>query len=233
MASPSALATVLAPVHRAGWPFVAIAAVVTLLLALVAQPLFWLGLILTAWVAYFFRDPARVTPDDPDLVISPADGTVQTVGLRTPPAELGLGDEPVPCVCIFMNVFDVHINRAPVSGAVERKVYRPGKFLNAALDKASEDNERLGWVLRTAGGERFALVQIAGLVARRIKSFAQEGQTLAAGERLGLIRFGSRCDVYMPQGMAPLVCVGQKTLAGETVLADGRRNVQARAGVVR
>lgn len=233
MASPSALASVLAPVHRAGWPFVAIAAVITVLLALVAQPLFWIGLIITAWVAYFFRDPARVTPDDPDLVISPADGTIQDVGMRVPPAELGLGSEAMPCVCIFMNVFDVHINRAPVAATVERKAYRPGKFLNAALDKASDDNERLGWVLRTAGGDRYALVQIAGLVARRIVSFAQEGQNLTAGERLGLIRFGSRCDVYMPQGITPIVCVGQKALAGETVLADGRRNAQARQGVVR
>lgn len=234
MSKPGALASVIAPVHRLGWPFVGIAAVVTLLLGLVAQPLFWLGAILTAWVAYFFRDPARVTPDDPDLVISPADGLVQSVEPRVPPKELGLGTEPLPCVAVFMNVFDVHVNRAPVTGTVERLTYRPGKFVNAALDKASSDNEALAWVFRTHDGERYGLMQIAGLIARRIVRFKEAGAELAAGERLGMIRFGSRCDVYLPADAVPLVCVGQKALAGETVLADRKRsNRPAPRGIAR
>lgn len=233
MAKPTAIDSVLAPVHRQGWPFVAIALVLTALLTWLWSPLFWPGAILSVWVAYFFRDPTRVVPDDPDVVISPADGMICAVEPRVPPAELELGADPLPCISIFMNVFDVHINRAPIAGSVLRRRYRPGRFLNASLDKASEDNERMGWVIETGAGDRIGVVQIAGLIARRIVPFAQEGRTLAAGERIGMIRFGSRCDVYLPLGMAPLVATGQRTLSGETVLADGRRNQPARKGIPR
>lgn len=213
-----------APVHRAGWPFVAGGVVVTALLGLIAWPLLWLGLVVTAWMAYFFRDPARVTPQAEGLVVSPADGTIEAVRARRPPPELGLGDTPLTCISVFLNIFDVHVNRAPVGGRIARLAYHRGKFLNAADDKASEDNERQSFRIETAGGDAFGLVQIAGLVARRIVGFVAEGDRVAAGERIGLIRFGSRCDVYLPDGMVPLVAVGQRAIAGETVLADGRRN---------
>jgi phosphatidylserine decarboxylase len=175
--------------------------------------------VLTLWCVYFFRDPIRVTPVRDGLVVAPADGKISSVALAVPPAELGLGSESVPRVSIFMSVFDVHVNRSPVSGEIERIVYRPGKFLNADLDKASEDNERNGLVVRTPSG-RYGVVQIAGLVARRIVCFVKEGQLVAAGERFGLIRFGSRVDIYLPAGTKPLVAVGQYALGGETVIAD-------------
>jgi len=210
---------VLVPIHREGWPFVALFFAASLVLGLLWEPLLWLGLLATAWCAFFFRDPPRVTPVDPELVVSPADGVVQSVASRVPPPELELGVEPLPCISVFMNVFDVHVNRTPVAGLLRRRAYHAGRFLNASLDKASEENERQSFRIRAEGGAEIGLVQIAGLVARRIRGFVEEGARLAPGERIGLIRFGSRCDVYLPPGTAPLVCVGQRAIAGETVLA--------------
>jgi len=209
----------MAPIHPEGYLFIGIFALASLVLFIIWKPLGWIGVVLTLWCVYFFRDPVRVTPVRDGLVIAPADGKISSVALAVPPAELGLGSESVPRVSIFMSVFDVHVNRSPVSGEIERIVYRPGKFLNAELDKASEDNERNGLVVRTPSG-RYGVVQIAGLVARRIVCFVKEGQLVAAGERFGLIRFGSRVDVYLPAGTKPLVTVGQYALGGETVIAD-------------
>jgi phosphatidylserine decarboxylase len=210
-------------VHRAGWPFVAGGLVVSVVLGLLWGPWLWLGLLVTAWMAYFFRDPPRVTPVGEDLVVSPADGVVQAVMPRRPPTELELGDTPLTCISIFLNIFDVHINRAPVGGRIVKLAYHPGKFLAAADDKASDENERQSFRIETAHGQVFGLVQIAGLVARRIVRFVEQGEVAAAGERVGLIRFGSRCDVYLPDGIVPLVLVGQRSVAGETVLADRGR----------
>lgn len=207
------------PVHREGWPFIAIALVATLVVGYFISPLFWIGLFLTGWVCYFFRDPQRVTPVGDGLVISPADGVVSQVGLTRPPEELDLGSEPLMRVSIFMNVFNCHVNRAPIGGRIVRVAYRAGKFLNAELDKASDDNERNGLVIE-AGDTRIGVVQIAGLVARRIVCFVREGESLSAGDRFGLIRFGSRLDVYFPVGTQPKVAIGQTMIAGETVLAD-------------
>jgi phosphatidylserine decarboxylase len=209
----------MAPIHPEGYLFIGIFALVSLVLFIIWRPLGWIGVVLTLWCVYFFRDPIRTTPVRDGLVIAPADGMISSVALAVPPAELGLGSESVPRVSIFMSVFDVHVNRSPVSGEIERIVYRPGKFLNADLDKASEDNERNGLVVRTPSG-RYGVVQIAGLVARRIVCFVKEGQLVSAGERIGLIRFGSRVDVYLPAGTKPLVAVGQYALGGETVVAD-------------
>jgi len=220
----------LAPIHRDGWKFVAAFLLLALLLGLLWPPLAWVGVALTAWCAWFFRDPARVTPDEPDLVVSPADGRIVAVGPRRPPPELALGPDPLPCVGIFMNVLDVHVNRTPIAGRVALRVHHPGRFLNASFDKASEENERLSWLIETADGRRVGLVQIAGLVARRIVPFVEPGTLLGAGDRVGLIRFGSRCDVYLPAGTVPLVLVGQRAIAGETVLAqlDGARTPRRR-----
>lgn len=209
----------LVPIHREGWPFIAIALVATLVVGWFVDPLFWIGLFFTGWVCYFFRDPSRVTPVGDGLVISPADGVVSHVGPARPPEELDLGTEPLVRVSVFMNVFNCHVNRAPVSGKITRVAYRAGKFLNAELDKASDDNERNGLVI-DHDGTRIGVVQIAGLVARRIVCFVQEGETISAGERFGLIRFGSRLDVYFPVGTVPKVALGQTMIAGETVLAD-------------
>lgn len=229
----SMLSTFLMPMHREGYRFVAIFAAVTLVLFLIAEPLGWIGLGLTVWCYYFFRDPERVTPVREGLVISPADGVVQMIGQAAPPEELGLGSEPMLRIAVFMNVFNCHVNRAPVSGRVERIAYRPGRFLNASLDKASTDNERNALAIRMEDGRAVAVVQIAGLVARRIVCEAGEGQALLAGQRFGMIRFGSRLDTYLPAGTAPLVAVGQKTVAGETVLADLASAEPARAGARR
>jgi phosphatidylserine decarboxylase len=213
----------LAPIHTEGYPFIAIFAVAAIILGYLWSPLGWIGWILTAWCAYFFRDPARVTPIDAAVVISPADGRVETVGFYVPPAELGLGDKPLQRISVFMNVFDCHVNRAPVAGKIARIAHRPGLFLSADLDKASDDNERNGVVIETDHGS-FGVVQIAGLIARRIVCFSREGQSLDCGERFGLIRFGSRVDVYLPDGYRPLVGIGQRALSGETVIATkGKR----------
>ncbi|MEM5584149.1 phosphatidylserine decarboxylase [Roseibium sp. AS2] len=207
------------PIHREGWPFIAIALVATLVVGYFISPLFWIGLFFTGWVCYFFRDPSRVTPVGDGLVVSPADGVVSQVGMARPPLELELGTEPLMRVSIFMNVFNCHVNRAPIGGRIVRVAYRAGKFLNAELDKASDDNERNGLVIE-AGDTRIGVVQIAGLVARRIVCFVREGESLSAGERFGLIRFGSRLDVYFPVGTQPKVALGQTMIAGETLLAD-------------
>ena len=207
------------PIHREGWPFIAIFAVVANLLAWIWSPLGWIGGILTVWCIYFFRDPVRTVPVGEGLVISPADGRVSMIVEAVPPPELGLSDEPMTRISIFMNVFNCHVNRVPVSGTIETIAYRPGLFLNAELDKASEDNERNAIIVNT-GRERFGVVQIAGLIARRIVGFVEEGDRLSVGERFGLIRFGSRVDVYLPDDYHPLVGVGQTKIAGETVIAS-------------
>ena len=230
MEAGARVGSLLPPVHRAGWPFVAAFLLASVLLGTLWSPLLWLGLIATAWCAWFFRDPVRVTPDDPALIVSPADGLVVATVDRTPPSELELGREPLPCIGIFMNVFDVHVNRSPAMGTVMRRAYHPGRFLNASFDKASEENERQSYRIRTASGREIGLVQIAGLVARRIVPFVGEGDQLQPGQRIGLIRFGSRCDVYLPTGVEPLVLVGQRVLAGETVLADLFGNQPKRQG---
>jgi len=224
MTMPEHLKGVLTPIHPKGWPFIAVALFLSLLLGLLAGWLFWIGLAVTAWITYFFRDPVRITPEGSGLVVSPADGMVQAITRRPPPPEMELGEEPLICISVFLNIFDVHVNRTPVPGVITRLAYHPGKFFNAALDKASEENERQSFKITTQEGEVFGLVQIAGLVARRIVGFVGEGARLQAGERVGLIRFGSRCDVYLPDGFLPLVTPGQRAIAGETVLADDRRN---------
>ncbi|MGN6463260.1 MAG: phosphatidylserine decarboxylase [Pseudolabrys sp.] len=211
----------LVPINREGYPFIGAFALVSLILFWIWTPLGWIGTVLTLWCVYFFRDPPRVTPVREGLVVSPADGRVSLVQPAIPPAELGLGNTPLPRVSIFMSVFDCHVNRSPLSGRVERIVYHQGKFINADLDKASEDNERNALVITTPSA-RIAVVQIAGLVARRILCFVSEGHALTAGERFGMIRFGSRLDVYLPEGTIPLVSIGQTAIAGETVLADLR-----------
>jgi phosphatidylserine decarboxylase len=212
--------TFIKPMHPEGRKFVAIFAVITLVLFAVEDVLGWIGVGLTVWCYYFFRDPERVTPDTPGLVISPADGVVSLIEPAVPPRELGLPEEALTRVSVFMSVFNCHVNRAPVAGKVEKIAYKPGKFLNASLDKASEDNERNSLVIRMEDDRILTVTQIAGLVARRIVSFTQEGAVLDRGERFGLIRFGSRLDIYLPEGVEPSVKIGQTMIAGETVIAD-------------
>lgn len=212
-------------IHPEGRKFAGAAAVLTLVAAFVFdwEVVGWLMAGLTIWVAAFFRDPERVTPLGDDLIVAPADGMICAIAVGPPPRQLlgegGLDPEPVQRVSIFMNVFDVHINRSPLAGIVRRVVYVPGKFVNADLDKASEDNERQYFVVESAAGVRVGFTQIAGLVARRIVRFVEVGTRLEAGERFGLIRFGSRVDVYLPAGYACQLLAGQRTVAGETVIA--------------
>ncbi len=208
----------LVPIHREGWPFIAAFAVATFVLGFFSDLLFWLGLALTLWCTYFFRDPQRVTPTDDRLVISPADGIVSSLGPALAPQELGMGDKEMLRISVFMNVFSCHVNRSPVRGEIQKIAYKPGKFLNADLDKASSENERNGLAIDSPNG-RVAVVQIAGLVARRIVCWADEGAAIGAGERFGLIRFGSRVDVFLPLDAVARVAVGQTAIAGETVLA--------------
>jgi phosphatidylserine decarboxylase len=213
--------SIFVPVHREGYRFIAIFAAITLVLFWLLPDVFgWIGVLLTLWCAYFFRDPPRVTPLDPALVISPADGRISAIEQVSIPPELAMEGERLTRISVFMNVFDVHVNRSPVDATVLQKNYVPGKFINAELDKASEDNERMAFTLELADKRRIGVVQIAGLVARRIVAFAGQGERLQAGERFGLIRFGSRVDVYLPEGCAVRACVGQRAIAGETVLAD-------------
>ena len=214
------LRQILAPIHPDGWKFIAVAAVATLILFLLWPPAGWAALILTLWMAYFFRDPWRVTPTRPGLIVSPADGIVVSLGKTAPPPELEMGSDPLPRIGIFLNLFDVHVARAPVGGKLAARRYTKGRFINASLDKASTDNERLALRIVADEGPAIACVLIAGLVARRIVCGLYEGQTLAAGERIGIIRFGSRVDVYCPPPYVPLVALGQRMIAGETVLAD-------------
>jgi phosphatidylserine decarboxylase len=208
------------PVHSEGYKFLAIGAGVSLLLFWLWPPAAWLAVLVTAWIAYFFRDPPRVTPLRDGLVVAPGDGRISAIERVRPPPELGLGDTPRVRVSIFLSVFDVHVNRAPVAGRIVRSVYVAGSFLNASLDKASDENERRALVIATGSGVEIGVVQIAGLIARRIVTFVSEGDSVGIGERLGLIRFGSRVDLYLPPEHGPLVAVGQRAVGGETVFAD-------------
>ncbi len=212
--------TFLKPMHPEGRRFVAIFAAITVVLFLIADPLGWIGVGLTIWCYYFFRDPKRATPMRDGLIVSPADGVVSLIEKAVPPPELGMADTPLTRVSVFMSVFNCHVNRAPIGGEITEIAYRPGKFLNASLDKASKDNERNSLCIRMQDGRQIAVVQIAGLVARRIVCFSSTGDRLRTGERFGLIRFGSRLDVYLPEGVSPMVDLGQTMIAGETVLAD-------------
>jgi phosphatidylserine decarboxylase len=210
----------LSPVHPQGYPFIGSFAVAAVVLFWLWHPLGVLAAIATAWCVYFFRDPPRITPVREGLVVAPADGRISRISQAVAPPELNLGDEAFLRISIFMSVFDCHINRSPVTGRIERIVYRAGAFLSADLDKASESNERNAFVIATNGGLRIPVVQIAGLVARRIVPFAREGEMIVAGQRIGMIRFGSRVDVYLPAGTVLLVGEAQTAIAGETVLAD-------------
>jgi len=214
------LETFLPPMHPEGRRFVAIFAAVTLVLFLIWTPLGLAGAGLTIWCYYFFRDPVRSVPLGEGLIVSPADGVVSLIEPAVPPAGLGMAPEPLTRISVFMSVFNCHVNRAVCEGRVGAVDYRPGTFVNASLDKASEDNERNAIRLDLADGHQIAVVQIAGLVARRIVCFVQPGAFLRTGERFGLIRFGSRLDIYLPAGVAPRVTLGQTMVAGETVLAD-------------
>lgn len=212
-------------VHPEGRKFAVIAGAIAFFLLILesefAELLGWLMVGVTIWVAAFFRDPVRTTPSDPRLVVSPADGLV-TMIVRVPaPPELRaeMGEGEFTRVSVFMSVFDVHINRTPIAGVIRRIAYVPGKFLNADLDKASEDNERQHFVVEGDGGVKIGFTQIAGLVARRILSFVKEGQRVSSGERIGLIRFGSRVDVYLPAGTGSRLLLGQRAIAGETIIA--------------
>jgi phosphatidylserine decarboxylase len=227
------LKDILIPIHRAGWPFIGAAVVAAILLSLLWQPLFWIGLLAAVFCTYFFRDPERITPVRAGLVVSPADGLVSAVEPAVPPSELGMGDAPRTRISIFLNVFDVHINRVPADGTISALSYRKGTFVNAALDKASDENERQSVRMTTPDGRDIAFVQIAGLIARRIVCDLVQGQTVQAGERFGLIRFGSRTDIYLPDGVAPLVAPGQRMIGGETVVADLQSNEGSRGGEVR
>jgi len=227
------LKTLLVPIHPAGWPFIALFAAGTVALNLFSVALGIAGVVLTLWCVYFFRDPERITPVREGLIISPADGVVKMIDKAPPPKELNMGDKDRWRICVFMNVFNVHVNRIPISGTVTALNYRPGKFLNASLDKASELNERQSLGLTLDGGKDVALVQIAGLVARRILCDVTEGKEMKTGERFGMIRFGSRVDVYLPDGVKPMVAVGQTAIAGETVIADIQAKEPVRAGETR
>jgi phosphatidylserine decarboxylase len=220
----------LAPLHPDGWKFVGIAALATLVLLVLWRPAGWAALIVTAWVAYFFRDPWRVTPTRGGLIVSPADGTVVSLAAAPPPPELGMAAEPLTRIGIFLNIFDVHVNRVPIGGRVAALRYTKGRFVNASFDKASEHNERMAIRLVPPDGPEIAFVQIAGLVARRIVCDLIEGQRVATGQRMGLIRFGSRVDVYLPPAYVPLVVRGQRVIGGETVLADRLAQEPPRAG---
>ena len=210
----------MSPLHREGWVFVIIFFVCTLMLGFVSLFLGWIGIILTGWCAYFFRDPARVTPTRSGLIVSPGDGFIQSIVKASPPQELSLNGENWTRISIFLSVFDVHINRIPCEGTITKSVYHSGKFFNASLDKASVHNERQALAMIHPEGREIAFVQIAGLIARRILCHVNEGQTVRAGERFGMIRFGSRVDLYLPDGIAPLVIEGQRVIGGETIMAD-------------
>lgn len=214
------MSTFIKPMHKEGIRFVAIFAAVTVVLFLIFPILGWIGAILTIWCYYFFRDPERVTSARNGLMVSPADGIVSLMERAVPPPELEMPDAPLMRISVFMNVFNCHVNRTPIAGKILNVAYRPGKFFNASLDKASVDNERMSLRIELETGQEIAVVQIAGLVARRIVCFVKSGDTLNTGERFGLIRFGSRVDVYLPDGVEPLVSMGQTMIAGETVLAE-------------
>jgi phosphatidylserine decarboxylase len=224
--------------HPAGWPFMALAVGITFFLSFIGIASFFVGLVITVWCFYFFRNPERVTPVRSGLLVSPADGKVIAIEDVVPDAEFGLGDLPLTRISIFLSVFNVHVNRIPADGKIIARRYRPGKFFYASLDKASKENERMALTIKLSGdhpyaGQHIGVVQIAGLIARRIVCDAQEGQEVRAGDRFGIIRFGSRTEVYLPKGVHPLVSVGQTMLGGETVLADLLSVEAARSGEAR
>ena len=219
MSLVASLQMVLSPPHKAGRPFIAGGAAAVIAGAIFAPWLAWLGAAFVLFCLYFFRDPERTPPDRQGVLVAPADGRVVMVGMAVPPAELDLGTAPRWRVAIFLSVLDVHVNRVPIDGTVTRIAYRHGKFLNASLDKASTDNERNALAIRLADGREIAVVQIAGLIARRILCDVREGDAVQTGGRFGIIRFGSRTDLYLPEGVLPLVAVGQTMIGGETVIA--------------
>ena len=219
--------TLLVPIHPSGWPMIALFSAVGAILALIDGRLFFPALALTVWCVYFFRNPVRVTPQRDGLVVSPADGCVIHVDEPPVPDELDLPGGKHVRIAIFMNLFDVHVNRAPMAGVVVDKFYFPGAFFNASLDKSSRENERLGLVLETDGGRKIGFVQIAGALARRIVCDVMEGDSVETGERYGIIRFGSRVDVWLPKPVKTTVLVGQRVIAGESVLADYGRGGRA------
>jgi phosphatidylserine decarboxylase len=221
----------LAPLHPDGFKFVAAGVLATLLLFLLWAPAGWAAAIVTLWMVYFFRDPWRVTPTRPGLLLSPADGLVVSIATATPPSELAMGDMAVVRVSIFLNIFDVHVTRAPVGGRVAAMRYTKGRFVNASLDKASEDNERLAIRIAPPEGPDVAFVLVAGLVARRIVCNLYDGQQVASGQRVGIIRFGSRVDIYCPPPYVPMVVAGQRMVGGETVLADRLAEEPPRQGI--
>ncbi|MBQ8347327.1 MAG: phosphatidylserine decarboxylase [Alphaproteobacteria bacterium] len=223
---------ILPPIHPEGWRFVGVFAAVTVLMWMLFKPVGVVCLALTVWCYFFFRDPRRAVPAGDTLVLSPADGIVSAIAEVVPPKELEIGEEPMTRISIFMSVFSVHVNRAPMAGKITKMFYRPGAFVDVSLDKESENNERQELAMETVTGQKIAFVQIAGLVARRILTFVKEGDQLKAGERFGLIRFGSRLDVYLPKGVAPLVLEGQTAIAGETILADMAGSGSARKGEI-
>ncbi|MEM6495156.1 MAG: phosphatidylserine decarboxylase, partial [Pseudomonadota bacterium] len=222
------IADLFVPIHRDGHKFLGVGLAVSILFFLIWPALGWICTIITAWIAYFFRDPDRVTPLREGLVIAPSDGRIASIDKVQSPPELGLNDGERVRVSIFLSIFDMHINRAPVAGRITRSVYVPGAFLRASNDQASEDNERRALVIETPSGAEVAVLQIAGMISRRIVTFAGEGDTVGVGQRFGLIRFGSRVDVYLPVNTAPLVSVGQRMIAGETVMADLKSEEQER-----
>ena len=224
------LNTFIKPMHREGIKFILIFSVISLILFFIYIPLGWVGIGLTIWCYYFFRDPKRTIPVRDGLLVSPADGVISLIEKTMPPPELDIEKEELTRISVFMNVFNCHVNRSPIAGKVMEINYRPGKFFNASLDKASVDNERNSLVLQIPDGRQIVVVQIAGLVARRIVSFVKPKQTLRIGQRFGLIRFGSRGDIYLPTGVQPLVCLGQTMVSGETVIADLTSKELARDG---
>ncbi|OJW51428.1 MAG: phosphatidylserine decarboxylase [Alphaproteobacteria bacterium 41-28] len=225
--------TFFAPIHRAGWPFIALFIGITFILMLFSKTLGLLGLILTGWCIYFFRNPRRVTPLGDGLIISPADGIITKIEKAPPPKELKWSKKSLNRISIFLNVFDVHVNRIPVDGIITKVHYHPGKFFNASLDKASDHNERNSLLIKTPSGQEILVVQIAGLIARRILCDAHPDQDVKAGETYGIIRFGSRVDLYLPEGVNPQVVEGQRMIGGETILADLHSKAAQRSGEVR
>ena len=224
------LNTFIKPMHREGIKFIIIFSVTSLILFFIYIPLGWVGIGLTIWCYYFFRDPKRTIPVRDGLLVSPADGVISLIEKTMPPPELDIEKEELTRISVFMNVFNCHVNRSPIAGEIKEIKYRPGKFFNASLDKASVHNERNSLVLQIPDGRQIVVVQIAGLVARRIVSFVKPKQTLRIGQRFGLIRFGSRVDIYLPTGVQPLVCLGQTMVSGETVIADLTSKELARDG---
>lgn len=225
--------SIIAPIHRAGWPFIALFAILTFILFMLSRTLGFLSMILTGWCVYFFRNPRRVTPLGEGLIVSPGDGIISLIEKAIPPQELKWSKKSLTRISIFLNVFDVHVNRIPVDGIISKIHYHPGKFFNASLDKASEHNERNSLIIKTASGVDILVIQIAGLVARRILCEAKEGQEVKAGETFGIIRFGSRVDLYLPEGVHPQVIKGQRVLGGETVMADLLSKAPQRLGEIR